>query len=214
MNGTANNISPPREDLPRISIDSLHDWTRIRTSYTNAATSALNTRLASSHVDDKRAEALRAHMNKLMENTFEMAKMNIRINGKNFEDMDADEQAGSEPFDEGFDRHIWALSDQSLNLDGEIAKFRREEPDRLSRVMQEILQKQKAIDEKEAELLVPDDNVEEEEEEDKTTLYENAETVMRKVYAMTEELQQSIASQHERTNRLGIVEREIKALKS
>lgn len=27
-----------------------------------------------------------------MENTFEMAKMNIRINGKNFEDMDADEQ--------------------------------------------------------------------------------------------------------------------------
>lgn len=119
--------------------------------------------------------------------------------------------------------------------------------------MQEILQKQKAIDEKEAELLVPDDNVEEEEQEegtcstrfilltspltvfilsDKTTLYENAETVMRKVYAMTEELQQvrfaatgdglvcsydflqSIASQHERTNRLGIVEREIKALKS
>ena len=28
----------------------------------------------------------------LMGNTFEMAKMNIRINGKNFEDMDADEQ--------------------------------------------------------------------------------------------------------------------------
>lgn len=165
-----------------------------------------------------------------MDNTFEMAKMNMRINGKNFEDLDADEQgkaqfhvfkiylgsqyiviiAGSEPFDEGFDRHIWALSDQSLNLDGEIAKYRREEPDRLLKVMQEILDKQRVVDEKEAELLVPDDNVEDEQDEgtystryrhilfsqmsffylDNTELYENAETVMRKVYAMTEELQQ------------------------
>ena len=30
----------------------------------------------------------------LMGNTFEMAKMNIRVNGKNFEDMDANEQLG------------------------------------------------------------------------------------------------------------------------
>ena len=73
--------------------------------------------------------------------------------------------AGSEPFDEGFDRHIWALSDQSLNLDGEIAKFRREEPNRLMKVMQEILDKQRAVDEKEAELLAPDDIVAEEPEE-------------------------------------------------
>lgn len=65
MNGTVTNISPPREDLPRISIDSLHDWNRIRTSYMNAATSALDSRLASSRVDNKRAEALRAHMNKV-----------------------------------------------------------------------------------------------------------------------------------------------------
>lgn len=73
--------------------------------------------------------------------------------------------AGSEPFDEGFDRHIWALSDQSLNLDGEIAQYRREEPDRLLKVMQEVLDKQKAVDEKEAELLVPDDHIDEEMEE-------------------------------------------------
>ena len=29
-----------------------------------------------------------------MRNTFEMAKMNIRVHGKNFEDMDANEQLG------------------------------------------------------------------------------------------------------------------------
>ena len=29
-----------------------------------------------------------------MGNTFEMAKMNIRVDGKNFEDMDANEQLG------------------------------------------------------------------------------------------------------------------------
>ena len=57
------------------------------------------------------------------------------------------------------------MSDQSLNLDGEIAKFRREEPDRLMKVMQEILDKQRAVDEKEAELLAPDDIVAEEPEE-------------------------------------------------
>ena len=65
MNGKTNNASPPREDLPRISIDSLHHWNQIRTSYVNAATSALDTRLAESRVDNKRAELLRAHINKV-----------------------------------------------------------------------------------------------------------------------------------------------------
>ena len=65
MNGKTNNTSPPREDLPRISIDSLHDWNQIRTSYVNAATSALDTRLAEARVDKKRAELLKAHMNKV-----------------------------------------------------------------------------------------------------------------------------------------------------
>ncbi|CAL1702421.1 unnamed protein product [Somion occarium] len=213
MNGATATTSPPREDLPRISVDTLHDWNRIKTSYTNAAFSALDTRISASGMDEKRSNALKNHMKKLIESTFEMAKPNIRINGKNFEEMDEDEQAGSEPFDEGFDRHIWSLSDQSLNLDGEIAKYRREEPDRLLKVMQEILEKQRAIDEKEAELLAPDNDVENDIEEDNEQVYESAETVMRKVYAITEELQQSIASQHERTRRLATVEAEIKALK-
>ena len=105
---------------------------------------------------------------KMIERTFEMCKPNLRINGKNYEDMNEVEEGvypsprcsarlevgrflGIEPFDESFDRHIWSLSDQSLNLDGEVARERREEPEKMRALMQTILEKQNAVDEKEAE---------------------------------------------------------------
>lgn len=56
-----------------------------------------------------------------------------------------------EPFDEGLDRHIWSLSDQSLQWDGEIAKKRREKPQEVHRLMKELLETQHAVDEQEAE---------------------------------------------------------------
>lgn len=58
---------------------------------------------------------------------------------------------GIEPFDEGLDRHIWSLSDQRLQWDGEIAQKRREKPDEVQRLMQELLDNQRAIDDMEAE---------------------------------------------------------------
>lgn len=58
--------------------------------------------------------------------------------------------SGIEPFDESFDRHIWSLADQSLTLDGEVAKKRREEPERIHSLMKSVLDKQKFLDEKEA----------------------------------------------------------------
>ena len=57
---------------------------------------------------------------------------------------------GIESFDEGLDRHIWSLSDQSLQWDGEIAKKRREKPREIHRLMTELLETQHAVDEQEA----------------------------------------------------------------
>lgn len=56
-----------------------------------------------------------------------------------------------EPFDEGLDRHIWSLSDQSLQWDGEIARKRREKPVEVERLMRELVEAQKAVDEEEEE---------------------------------------------------------------
>ena len=93
-----------------------------------------------------------------------MSKANLRINGRNFEELNAEEQGalhlcppassfaenqfhalGSiEPFDEGLDRHIWSLSDQSLQWDGEIARKRREKPVEVERLMRELVEAQSA----------------------------------------------------------------------
>lgn len=54
-----------------------------------------------------------------------------------------------EPFDEGFDRHIHALSGQNLTLDGEVADKRREEPERQLKLLESVLERQRAFDEKE-----------------------------------------------------------------
>lgn len=59
--------------------------------------------------------------------------------------------AGTDPFDEGLDRHIWSLSDQSLQWNGEIAKKRREQPTEVHRLMKELIETQKEVDEQEAE---------------------------------------------------------------
>lgn len=104
-----------------------------------------------------------------------MCAPNLRINGRSFEELNADEQStpslppsplpsslspaletdaprtdGIEPFDEGLDRHIWALADQRLQWDGEIARKRREKPAEVHRLLRELLATQRAADEQEA----------------------------------------------------------------
>ena len=55
-----------------------------------------------------------------------------------------------DPFDEGLDRLIWSLSDQSLQWDGEIATRRREKPREVHRLMKELIETQHEVDEQEA----------------------------------------------------------------
>lgn len=58
--------------------------------------------------------------------------------------------ADMEPFDEGFDRHIWSLSDQSLRWDLQIARERRTKPEEIERQMRELLASQAELDAEEA----------------------------------------------------------------
>ncbi|PSS29855.1 hypothetical protein PHLCEN_2v2648 [Hermanssonia centrifuga] len=195
-----------REELPRISVDSLHDWERIKASYTDAAMATFETRVASRSEADKKL--LRKHLQKFIDRTFEMSTANLRINGRNFEDLNAEEQGGIEPFDEGLDRHIWSLSDQSLQWDGEIAKKRREKPREVHRLMKELLETQQVVDEAEteeyAQVVEGDDEIEADSTSSRnhpnnrngnpwqsvTEAYNEAENVSRKTYAVAEELQQ------------------------
>lgn len=56
--------------MPRISVDTLHDWERIKTSYTNAAMGELEARLSDTNEEggtrtEEEKEVLRAHMRKV-----------------------------------------------------------------------------------------------------------------------------------------------------
>ena len=46
--------SDTREEMPRISVDKLQDWERIKRSYTSAAYATLEARIASRSEADKR----------------------------------------------------------------------------------------------------------------------------------------------------------------
>ena len=78
---------------------------------------------------------------------------------------------GIEPFDEGLDRHIWSLSDQRLQWDGEIARKRRDKPRDVHRLMKELLETQQAVDEMEKEEYDAIELIEGEEEPDRTFLF-------------------------------------------
>ncbi|KAH8105471.1 hypothetical protein BXZ70DRAFT_1075444 [Cristinia sonorae] len=203
------------EGIPRIAVDSLEDWYRIKQSYTTAAISAFERRVASTPRSTQDIARLREHLNRFIDKTFEMSKPNVRVNGRNFEEINEDEQ-GMEPFDEGLDRHIWTLSGQSLNLDGEVADKRREEPERQVKLLESVLERQRAFDEKEAEELAKmggDVEMDAGETLPEETFAE-IQTVAQQTFAMVQELQQSVATQHERSTRLTTVTAEIKALKS
>ncbi|EIW60717.1 uncharacterized protein TRAVEDRAFT_118764 [Trametes versicolor FP-101664 SS1] len=201
-----------REDLPRISCETLDDWRRIKRNYTIAALTALDEQLSGNNSPADR-EALLAHLHKFIDKTFEMTRPNVRVNGQNLEDINEDEE-DMEPFDEGFDRHIWSLSDQSLRWDLQIARERRTKPEEIERQMRELLASQAELDAEEAAALaevgeqdvqVPD--------EIPAEAHQRMEDVASQTFALIEELKQAVPVQQERSERVKTVADEIKALK-
>ncbi|KAI0338175.1 hypothetical protein BDW22DRAFT_1363309 [Trametopsis cervina] len=211
---------PPheREDVPRIAVDTLHDWERIKASYTEAAMQELEDSMKKEKKDEHSKEVLRAHLRGFIERTFDMAKKNLRVNGRNFEEMDEDEQGGMEPFDEALDRHIWSLSDQSLQWDGEISRKRREKPMEVERLVRELVESRREVDDEEQEEFTKDterlrEGIDETQGGDGVDVGEEVLDVSRRTFAIVDELQQSVQLQQERSERLKTVTKEVKSLK-
>jgi hypothetical protein len=54
-----------REDLPRIAVDTIHDWQRVKTTVTDAALVKLDTQMAARRSTANRS-ALLQHMNQVL----------------------------------------------------------------------------------------------------------------------------------------------------
>jgi len=104
-------------------------------------------------------------LSQFIETTFEKAKLNVRINGKKFEDL-KDEDDGTlsqrsglalgfllsllildregEPFDEALDRETWSLYNQRLQWDLELATKRRNRPREVADLLENLFKVQDA----------------------------------------------------------------------
>ncbi|KAI0253908.1 hypothetical protein BJV78DRAFT_1190228 [Lactifluus subvellereus] len=226
-----------REDIPRISIDSLRDWHRIKANFTKAVFDQFDQRLRQNRLESERA-SLVPLVQQFIDTTFEKAKLNVRINGKKFEDL-KDEDDGTfvaagdaggsvslieivgisdrevEPFDEALDRETWSLYNQRLQWDLELATKRRKRPQEVAELLEDLFKVQEAA------LEELDGPVEEDDDEDRPDASLPDETVLArtsdtfsKVAAISEGLRQTVMTQHERLRRLQDVDEEINALKT
>lgn len=92
----------------------------------------------------------------MLDTLFDIARPNLRINGRTIDEPCGDEDGelttthlsfsyplftslDVEPFDEALDRHIWSLSDQRLKWDKEIADRRRSRPEDIEKLVMESL---------------------------------------------------------------------------
>jgi len=96
-----------------------------------------------------------------IEDTFALAQPNLRVNGRNFEDLDDNEEGGRFPtvhqtasqslqemecFDEVLDREVWCLSDQRLKSDSGIADKRRDKPKQIESAFRDYLRSQEQLE--------------------------------------------------------------------
>lgn len=202
-----------REDIPRISTDTLRDWHRIKANFSKAVLEQFDQSIRQSGLESERASLL-PHVQQFIETTFEKAKLNVRINGKKFEDLkDEDDDREVEPFDEALDRETWSLYNQRLQWDLELATKRRNRPREVADLLENLFKVQDAA------LAELDKSVGEDEDRPDTSLpdegilVETSETFS-KVAALSEGLHQTVKTQHERIRRLRDVEEEVNAIKS
>jgi len=106
-----------REDASRVSVDTLTDWQRVKTNFTDVALAQLELRIASSGLTLER-DAILFHLKKVIKRvhthfviilnlqlllsqfidaTFKIAQPNLRVNGRNFEELDENEEGQQLP---------------------------------------------------------------------------------------------------------------------
>ncbi|ETW85570.1 hypothetical protein HETIRDRAFT_242799, partial [Heterobasidion irregulare TC 32-1] len=135
-------MDSPREEFPRVSVDTQQDWQRIRANFTQAVYARLDEQLALNNLTGQRS-LFADHVQQLIDATFDIARANVRVNGRNLEDLNGDGRE-VEIFDEALDRRIWSLSDQRLISEREIAIKRRTRPQEVVTLLEDLLQRQQA----------------------------------------------------------------------
>ncbi|KAI9568416.1 hypothetical protein HD554DRAFT_766247 [Boletus coccyginus] len=196
-----------REDLPKVSIETEQDWRRIQQNLSAAFLARLDTELES-HGQAGDREALLPHVHQFLDTIFDIARPNLRINGRTSSaDEPCSDEDDVEPFDEALDRHIWSLSDQRLKWDKEIADRRRSRPQDVEKLVTESLAQHHAcdvemLDESEARVDVSVKQVDSE-----------LQHMLLNAVSLAPQLLQTIKSQRGRADRIKSVSAEVKALK-
>ncbi|KAF9489013.1 hypothetical protein BDN71DRAFT_1424269 [Pleurotus eryngii] len=190
----------------RLTIHSVKDWERVKNDYRLTAMAQLEEQIRSQGLASQR-DALIEHLNRYIERAFELAKPNLRVNGRNYEDVEADENV--EPFDEALDRHIWSLADNRLNWHTNIATARRTKPMAISSAIRDGFALQAEMDAQAPPPIVHVGGV----EEDDGVHDANIQSSAQQASAIGHELSQTIPSQHERSERSKVVAAEIKMMK-
>jgi len=197
-----------RDELPRVSVDSIHEWQKIQSSFNDEMLEVLQEKLGEHNAEQHR-EILEQYMQQFLKRTFDIAKPNLRVNGRNFDEFDEDEQ-DTDQYDEALDRRVWSLSDQRLKWDLEIGLKRRNTPSDVETLVRDLIETQRAADASASSSrpLDVDEEMDEENEEDEGM------QIGQSIIEMTAALQEDVKEQLERGERLKDVDAEIRRLKT
>ncbi|EAU88279.2 hypothetical protein CC1G_11757 [Coprinopsis cinerea okayama7 len=202
-------MATPREDLPRISVDTVDDWKRLASNCRQTAASILEAEVRAKGLQSER-DALNQHMQEFISRTFTVAQPNLRVNGNPFAALENINAHDMESFDEALDRRIWSLADTRFQWDKRIAENRKNAPAEISAIVGQSLQQHHQLD---AEVGADAEETEEVPPEDPIKDLESATEAVLKTTALAEELSQTIQKQQERSERVKVVSAEIKSLR-
>ncbi|KAI0043553.1 hypothetical protein FA95DRAFT_1498435 [Auriscalpium vulgare] len=206
-------VGSSRGEYPRISVDTMQDWKRVKANFAEAVqTKLFDEYLATSGLTAQK-EMIAPHIQQFIDATFEKANLNIRVNGQNFEDINSRDDPEVEPWDEELDRETWTvLYNKRLQWNRELGAKRRTKPTEMAGLLEQMLEAQRVAELEEAEEVGAEAEVMEEPDLDEEALA-GAEDTYAKLATLAEGLQQTLQTQQERTTRLKVVEKEVKALK-
>ncbi|TFK72584.1 hypothetical protein BDN72DRAFT_928110 [Pluteus cervinus] len=133
-----------REDFPRVSLESITDWDRVRVNYQRAVVAQVDALVQQNHLGGEK-EALMAHLLQYVDSALSMAQPNLRINGQRLDSYD-NNGPNTEPFDEALDRHIWALAENRLKSQKQHAEDRRTVPGQTQANIAQIIEQAQLAD--------------------------------------------------------------------
>jgi len=185
-------------------------WQKVRSNYKEVSLSRLREMLSSRSLTQEQ-DAILVHLEQFVEQTFNLAQPNLRVNGQNFESLDENGRE-MELFDETLDRRIWSLADTRLQWQKRIAETRRTVPAETESTIKTLLEHHREVDMASLHPLSEEPR-EETDMEAEFDRQRRIEQTLQKTSALTNELDQTTLQQRERGDRVKAVALEVKSLK-